>query len=166
MPYSDPLAYFLTWTTYGTWLPGDQRGWFDKPGEWHKADEHRQMIASLLMTEDACVLNTELRKIVEATIFRHCQVRSWVLHAVNCRSNHVHVVVAAPGYEPEMVMDQFKAWCTRNLKDHDKAQKHEKEARTKWWTERGSRRWINGQKSLDAAVEYVLEQQDGPRFEK
>ena len=23
----EPLAYFLTWTTYGTWLPGDERGW-------------------------------------------------------------------------------------------------------------------------------------------
>ena len=21
------LAYFITWTTYGTWLPGDKRGW-------------------------------------------------------------------------------------------------------------------------------------------
>ena len=20
--YSDPLAYFITWTCYGTWLPG------------------------------------------------------------------------------------------------------------------------------------------------
>ena len=24
-----PLAYFLTWTTYGTWLPGDERGWIE-----------------------------------------------------------------------------------------------------------------------------------------
>ena len=166
MPYSDPLAYFLTWTTYGTWLPGDQRGWFDKPGEWHKPDEYRQMIASLLMTEDACVLNADQRQIVEATIRRHCQVRSWVLHAVNCRSNHVHVVVTAPGYQPDLVMDQFKAWCTSKLKEHDKAQKHGKEVRTKWWTERGSRRWINEQTALDSAVEYVVEQQDGPRFEK
>ncbi len=23
----DPLAYYLTWPTYGTWLPGDERGW-------------------------------------------------------------------------------------------------------------------------------------------
>jgi hypothetical protein len=23
----EPLAYFPTWTTYGTWLPGDDRGW-------------------------------------------------------------------------------------------------------------------------------------------
>ena len=26
----EPLAYFLTWTTYGTWLPGDERGWSRK----------------------------------------------------------------------------------------------------------------------------------------
>ena len=26
----DPLAYFLTLTTYGTWLPGDDRGWHRK----------------------------------------------------------------------------------------------------------------------------------------
>ncbi|MGI9518711.1 MAG: hypothetical protein ACR2NP_16760 [Pirellulaceae bacterium] len=23
----EPLAYLLTWTTYGTWLHGDDRGW-------------------------------------------------------------------------------------------------------------------------------------------
>ena len=28
----EPLAYFLTWTTYGTWLPGDGRGWVEKNG--------------------------------------------------------------------------------------------------------------------------------------
>ena len=26
-PMPEPLAYYLTWTTYGTWLPGDERGW-------------------------------------------------------------------------------------------------------------------------------------------
>src|SRR2546430_11024925 len=25
-----PLAYHITWTTYGTWLPGDDRGWVKK----------------------------------------------------------------------------------------------------------------------------------------
>ena len=28
-PLPDPLAYFLTWSTYGTWLPGDERGWIE-----------------------------------------------------------------------------------------------------------------------------------------
>ena len=26
----EPIAYFITWTTYGTWLPGDERGWSRK----------------------------------------------------------------------------------------------------------------------------------------
>ncbi len=25
----DPIGYFLTWVTYGTWLPGDARGWVE-----------------------------------------------------------------------------------------------------------------------------------------
>jgi hypothetical protein len=25
--HGDPIGYFLTWVTYGTWLPGDARGW-------------------------------------------------------------------------------------------------------------------------------------------
>ena len=29
----ETLAYFLTWTTYGSWLPGDERNWVDKRGE-------------------------------------------------------------------------------------------------------------------------------------
>jgi hypothetical protein len=37
------------------------------------------------------------------------------LHAVNCRSNHVHVVVTA-NRDPDEVREQFKAWCTRRLK--------------------------------------------------
>ena len=24
---NDYKTYFITWTTYGTWLPGDARGW-------------------------------------------------------------------------------------------------------------------------------------------
>jgi len=26
----EPIAYLITWTTYGTWLPGDERGWQKK----------------------------------------------------------------------------------------------------------------------------------------
>jgi hypothetical protein len=29
MANSAPIAFFLTWSTYGTWLPGDDRGWVE-----------------------------------------------------------------------------------------------------------------------------------------
>jgi hypothetical protein len=31
---ADPLAYFLAWSTYGTWLPGDERGWVEYARGW------------------------------------------------------------------------------------------------------------------------------------
>jgi REP element-mobilizing transposase RayT len=117
IPWSEPLAYYLTWTCYGTWLPGDERGWAEKPGEFREPDAAREAAAREKMTETALVLDEEQRRLVEKTIAHHCQIRGWVLHAVNCRMRHVHAVVTAPNRDPSDVMDQFKAWCTRRLKE-------------------------------------------------
>ncbi len=116
-----------------------------------------------LMTEDACVLTTEQRRVVEKTIADHCRIRGWELHAVNCRTNHVHVVVGADR-EPEIVRNQFKAWCTRRLKEmeQDRQQCGGRETdpvRLKWWTEGGSARAINDQEGLEKAILYVRDQQ-------
>ena len=37
-PMPEPLAYFLTWATYGTWLPGDERGWIEYRHGWKLPD--------------------------------------------------------------------------------------------------------------------------------
>ena len=120
-PMPECLGYFLTWVTYGTWLPGDERGWI-----WHDRGEQpphpiRKLEAEATMTEDACVLDVEQRKIVETTISAHCTIRGWQLHVVNCRTNHLHVVVSAPVH-PDTIRKQFKAWCTRRLKEHEQSQ--------------------------------------------
>ena len=47
----EPLAYLLTWTTYGTWLPGDDRGWTEKPGQFREPDLEHEHRALLRMTE-------------------------------------------------------------------------------------------------------------------
>src|SRR5258707_4270031 len=96
IPMADPLAYFLTWTTYGTWLPGDERGWVEKPGQFRPPDAERKKSAEQLMTESPLTLDVEQRRIVEATIADHCRIRGWRLQAVSARTQHVHVVVTAP----------------------------------------------------------------------
>ena len=185
-PQPDPLAYFLTWSTYGTWLPGDERGWIEYRRGWQLPDSTRKLEAEAQMTEDACVLTAEQRQIVEATIAEHCRIRNWMLHAVNCRSNHLHVVVTAPGYHPDVVREQFKAWCTRKLKEHVQAtdtnptrkrgsdttatrkrvpntnptRQRGSPLREQWWAERGSKRYINSPEDLEAAILYVRDGQD------
>jgi hypothetical protein len=107
-PLPAPLAYFLTWPTYGTWLPGDGRGWVQYRRGFQAPDPVKELEARARMTEDACRLDELERRVVEATIASHCRIRNWALHAVNCRSNHLHVVLTA-GEHPDQVRDQLKA---------------------------------------------------------
>lgn len=155
------LAYHLSWTTYGTWLSGDPRCWVESgtPGI-QDPDPQREAQARGHMVESAIILTAEQRTVVETTIRDHCRIRGWTLHAVNVRSNHVHVVVTA-GREPEEVMNQFKAWCSRKLSDQAGLDKTvaRKAGRRRWWTEHGSTKWIHEEEYLQNAIEYVLERQ-------
>ena len=138
------LAYHIIWTTYGAWLPGDERGWISsvKAGI-QPPDPEREHAARLLMTEDAVILSHSQRAIIEKTIADHCRVRDWSLHAVKARTNHVHVVVTAY-CDPDEVMKQFKAWCSRNLSDAaGLTQSVAKRAgRRHWFTEGGDKEII------------------------
>jgi len=152
----EALAYFLTWTTYGTRLPGDERGWNRKKESAVQSPSPLLVeAAQARMKEAEFRLSPEQRRTVETTIRDHCSIRNWTLHAVNARSNHVHVVVTAAKYRPETVRDQFKAWCTRKLKSLAGA-------RSRFWTEGGSCRWMNRQDELESALIYVVDAQDRP----
>ena len=48
---NDPLALFLTWTTYGSWLHGDERRWVEKPSRFHEPDAQLEQAAREWMTE-------------------------------------------------------------------------------------------------------------------
>ena len=67
-PLPEPLAYFLTWPTYGTWLPGDERGWVEYRHGWQLPDPARKREAQARLTEDACLLDQDQRRLVELTI--------------------------------------------------------------------------------------------------
>jgi REP element-mobilizing transposase RayT len=165
VPMNDPLAYFITWTTYGSWLSGDDRGWVDKPGHFMEPNPSIERVARDLMIESELTLDREQRDLVEKTIADHCRHRNWILHRVSCRTQHVHVVVTAPDRDPNDVMEQFKAWCTRRLKELDQQRTTNpgKSTRGKWWTEGGSKRRLYDEASVEAAIKYVAEDQDRPR---
>ncbi|HQX51222.1 MAG TPA: hypothetical protein PLR25_15005 [Planctomycetaceae bacterium] len=161
-PMPDPLAFFLTWPTYGTWLPGDKRGWVLYSCGEQPPDELRRRTARLRMNEEACLLDHEQRKLVEETIIQHCKIREWELFTVNCRSNHLHVVFNGDKH-PDVMRTQFKAWCIRRLKELELARGTAPEVvRENWWAERGSRRYINNANSQEAAILYVRDAQDNP----
>jgi REP element-mobilizing transposase RayT len=155
------LAYFITWTCYGSYLPGDNRGWT----KWHKGEQIPQPRLEdwcrERMSEPPVLLDQSHRDIVEKAIRDHCEFRGWKLHAVNCRTNHCHVVATAPNYSGEQVRDQLKSWGTRRLKEHQQQGGADSGTlREHWWTRKGSVRHVYDDESLEAAVIYTLEAQD------
>jgi REP element-mobilizing transposase RayT len=159
--HDEPLAYFITWTCFGTWLPGDERGWT----KWHMGDQvHAPHLVDWVrerLSESPVTLDGPQRQAVEEAIVECCRRRGWTLHAVNCRSNHCHVVVTAVDYEGETVRDQLKAWSTRRLRDLERASGvPENQLRQNWWTRNGSIRYLDSLESLEAAIRYTNDAQD------
>jgi REP element-mobilizing transposase RayT len=154
----DPIAFFLTIATYGTWLPGDARGWVEYRHGWQLPDSIRE--ADVRMTEHACLLGPSERMTVERQVAETCEYRGWVLYAVNCRSNHLHAVIGASGTAPKQIRRDVKTWSTRRLKEHSDP------TRANWWAERGSIRWIFDESSLERVVLYVSEAQDRKKLDE
>ena len=151
---NDRSTYFITWSTYGTWLPGDARGW-KKAGEGQRVPQPRlEEWCREQMTGAPITLNEIQRKKVEVVCREHAEHRRWDLHAVSARSNHVHLAVTADK-PAESVRDQFKANATRVLKSEPSALKCDKV-----WTRGGDTQVVDGESALEQVMVYILEGQD------
>jgi REP element-mobilizing transposase RayT len=153
-----PLAYFITFTTYGTWLHGRDPGSVDRqhnlPGTPFVApDDELETRRHQSLRQAPYQLDHAHREVVLKTIREVCTHRSWRLHAVHVRSNHVHILLNAP-ISPEKVMSDLKAWCSRRLRET-----FQEDADRDRWTQHGSTRYLNDMKSLEAAIAYVIDEQ-------
>ncbi|MGQ9505346.1 MAG: transposase [Thermogutta sp.] len=159
-------TWLLTWTTYGTWLPGDARGSVasvrqgpgprrerDTPGEPFEAPMPALEAASRkLQREPAAFLAVEHAQPLLEQLLKTAAYRDWVLLAAAIVSNHIHIVVtAAEEVSPEVILRDMKAYGSRVLNQIGPR-------RRRWWTRRGSRRYLPHDRAVQNAIEYVQRQ--------
>lgn len=151
-----PLAYLLTFRTYGTWLHGDDRRSVDRHGKniygtpdiEPDSDLYSKMTEK--MKQPPFLLNKLQRSAVETAIKDLCRTRRYDLQAINVRTNHVHAVVSAQAI-PERIVDAFKAFATKKLREENLVSKD-----TKIWSRGRSRRYLWKPKHVILAIDYVL----------
>ncbi|MBI5724688.1 MAG: transposase [Planctomycetes bacterium] len=104
------------------------------------------------MAADQVMLDQQLRKTVHDAILETAGHFGWSIHALEVRSNHVHVIITAPEKSPGEVMRSLKAYSSRSLSSMDNR------GRVKWWTRQGSKKILFTGKALAAAIQYVENQ--------
>jgi REP element-mobilizing transposase RayT len=161
--------WFLTWTTYGTWLPGDRRGFVGKlrdenglpyiqnlPGtHYDAAMPSLEKAMRAAMKGPPIRLSNEQAKTIMSQFHETAAYRGWLLLAAGVMANHVHLVVGVPGDpEPDKLLHDFKSYASRALN-----QKWPKPINGTWWTESGSKRKLRGEEAVRGAVKYVRDQE-------
>ena len=81
----------LTWTTYGTWLQGDKRGYVKK-GEILPGDERLLEANKNIQSEDTFRLNSQQKRIVYDAIMNQAGAIGQKVLAIVVYSNHIHIV--------------------------------------------------------------------------
>ena len=158
--YSLPSGFLLTWTTYGTWLHGDERGSVRRELKKHgwpkpkiEADPAMLQTMRRKLRQEPFLIEPGARGIIEDTIKEVCEHRGWYLHAFNVRTNHVHVVVSGE-QSPRKMSGDIKAYCTRKLREKDLI-----DVGRRVWTDGGSTRYLWSADDLAGAIDYVKNRQ-------
>ena len=144
-----PLAYFITFRCYGTWLHGDARGSTDRSGTHHPDAPliptdptlHRRRYKAL--AHAPMTLDPSQRTVVDEAIRDVCLHRGWELLALNVQADHAHVV-ASGHCRPEPMMTAFKAWSTRRLREAGYVP-----SQRKLWSRHGSTRYLWNERAVE-----------------
>jgi len=148
-------VWFFTWTTWGTWLPGDSRGWnHRREGNQNSrmalADWHRSRLSHA-----PCEFNSLHRAAIADALTEHAQFRGWTIYLLTVRSNHVHLLVAA-NCEAQIVRDSLKARSTRILRIA-----FPQFINRPVWTRGGDLEPVSDEVAFEGIRRYIL-QHDGP----
>ncbi len=154
MTHASPLAYLITFHPYGTWLPGDRRGWSRRGDDGQRLAFWPALAArsTRRLRYPIVTLSSEAREIVRAAIVETCAHRVWPLHALVVERTHVHAVISA-STRPEKMMQDLKSWTTRHLRARGHLVEHPHP-----WAEHGSTEYLFTPKNVLGAIEYVLDE--------
>jgi REP element-mobilizing transposase RayT len=155
------MTWLLTFNWYGTWLPGDERGWVERARWIHRGGSRDpnsglECCSREVMKQRPYALDLVRADVVLEAVQQVCLFRDWGLIAAHVRTTHVHLVVDRPR-DPDRAIADFKSYSSRALTKagFDSADR-------KRWARGGSTRPLGTNQAAWAAVKYVVEEQGDP----
>ena len=146
------IGYMVTWTTYGTWLQGDRRGYV-KDGIVLKENLGLREANKRELKHKAVRLGKRERVIVKNAITKSVLKREQCVYAITVCSNHVHVVVS--------YTERDIGRCVRDYKNASVFALRRNGFVGRVWTSGYDKRYCFDEASLQAKVVYVNRHRNG-----
>jgi REP element-mobilizing transposase RayT len=140
------IGFMATWTTYGTWLQGDKRGYV-KNGTVLKANEELEKYNEELLKHEKVRIPKNLRKTVKDAILKEAEEIGQKVYAIAVRSNHVHIVVESIGRKCGYSVGRLKKAATNELRMYGFSKKV--------WSKGFDKRYCYNQHELKMKIKYV-----------
>jgi len=159
-----PLAYHITFGTYGTRLHGDPRGTVDRshnrPGDpIIGADPIWWSRESASLRFQPVLLTSEQQEFAEVAIPGICARGGWTYIICSAGTDHVHTMLSTAA-EGAAVRKWLKRWLGEALSDAWPLLPGQS-----WWAEGGSVKWIWTEGYLDNVYDYIRLQRATPQAE-
>lgn len=140
------LGYMLTFTTYGTWLQGNERGYI-KDGRIHPPNDYFVRTNECLQVQDTVRLSKNQRQLVRQAIVKEAELQGQHIYALVVKPTHVHIVLQ---YNPQPI-SKIVAYYKKTARLAIKATGHN----GKLWTRGYDKRFCFDKESLERRISYV-----------
>lgn len=111
---SQIVGYMVTWTTYGSWLRGDKRGYVEN-GSTLPGNPRIQQRNGQRQKAQTVKLNAQEKRIVRQTIVAEAKRIGHKIEGLAVCSNHVHIGARAHSQSIEELVGRYKSLTTRGL---------------------------------------------------
>jgi len=140
------LGYMVTWTSYGSWLQGDARG-FVKDGHILGENKGLEQANRKMLIGDRFKLKKEQREVVRRAILLEAERIGEKILAISVCSNHIHMVIGEGGNSVDKVVNRFKSAAYYALRESG--------VEGRVWTRGYDKRFCFDENSLAERIKYV-----------
>ncbi len=158
-------AYFITFTTYGTWLHGDSKTSVNRV--FNKFEQVRRPTNLALQKHmkssqkhSTFIMDASLRQLVLNSIIDTSTEMEWFIYALHVRSNHIHLLVKST-YTPEKTLTKLKSCASKSLNLYFKNLNPIHQARP-YWSRHGSTRYVFDHEPIFPVMKYIIDEQGTP----
>ena len=136
----------VTWTTYGTWLQSDKRGYV-KNGRIFEGDKALLKLCKGLQKNQTVKLTKREKEVVHRAILRESQRIGQNLEALAVCTNHLHLTARPCDKSIERIVSMYKSAATRALRFYGRD--------GRIWTKGFDKRFCFTEDDLTRKIKYI-----------